>query len=314
MQPGRRHFRCTQCGACCNRAPEAGLSEAAPLSDRFIFRLMFRLYRFPKNASDRGPNSASKKTFLEQKQQVAQFAARKNSAITKSNGKSVDCDQYLVLSALPLDTSPGRCAALHDGACGIYERRPLSCQTVPAHYSRAEALAERDFDAFTGRPSYQCDTSPSAEILLEDGRIVNRDIVEARARAVALALSEQAWNSAILRRMTPNSDEQASLPSFKEIEANASRGAMTTSMRVAWQIARDSSLLDTTDYLKTLLDQLRLIEKEIAVARASRDDLRTLAQMRAEYAQCVQYEASNRRKSPSWGDWAASLRRVTGRK
>jgi Fe-S-cluster containining protein len=293
LQPGRRHFRCTECGACCNRSPEVGLSEAAPLSDQFVFRLTFRLYRFAKNVSDRaslGPNYASKNAFLEQRRHVELFASRKNSVKTKSSGRSVDCNQYLVTSALPLDIPPGICAALHDGRCGIYERRPLSCRTVPAHYSRAEALAERDFDEFTQRPGYRCDTDQSSEIILDDGRIVKRDIVDARARAVDLAISDQAWNAAILERMTSNTEEQASLPSLKEIQDNALYGAMTTSMRVAWQIARDSDLLDTTSYLKVLHNQLRLIEREIVMARASRDDLDTLAKMQVEYKHCVQYK------------------------
>lgn len=312
LQHGRRHFRCTQCGACCNRAPEMGLSEAAPLCDQFVFRLTFRLYRFPKNASDRAslePNHLSKDAFLEQKRQVEQFAARTNSAKIKSNGRSVDCHQFLIISALPLDIPVGVCAALHDGRCGLYERRPLSCRTVPAHYSRAEALAERDFDAFTQRSGYRCDTDPSAEIFLDDGRIVQHDIADARARAVDLAISEQAWNAAILQRMTAKTEEPITLPSLKQIQDNAERGAMQTSMRVAWQIARDADLLDTADYLEALHSQLRLIEKEIVLARASRDDLDTLAQMRAEYKHCVQYEERTRKSAPSLGAWVANLRR-----
>lgn len=282
------------------------------LSDQFILRLMFRLYRFPKNASDRaslGLNYASKNAFLEQKRHVEHFAAHKNSIKIKSSGKVVDCDQYLVISAMPLDIPLGNCAALRDGRCGIYESRPLSCRTVPAHYSRAEALAERDFDEFTQRSGYRCDTDLSSEIILDDGRIVKPDIVDARARAVDLAISDHAWNSAILERMTSNAEEQTSLPSLKQIQDNAQRGAMTTSMRVAWQIARDSDLLDTTTYRKALHDQLRLIEKEIVIARASRDDLDTLAKMRVEYKHCIQHEELTRKNSSSLGAWAASMRR-----
>jgi Fe-S-cluster containining protein len=273
---------------------------------------MFRLHRFPKNAGDRaslGPSHASKNAFLEQRRHIEQFAARKTSAKIKSKGKSVDCDQYLVISAIPLDIPPRSCAALRDGRCGIYERRPLSCRTVPAHYSRAEALAERDFDEFTQRPGYRCDTDLGSEIILDDGRIVKRDIVDARSRAIDLAISGQAWNAAILERMTSSAEEQASLPSLKEIQDNASHGAMTTSMRVAWQIARDSDLLDTTGYLKALHNQLRLIEREIVIARASRADLEILTQMQVEYKQCVQYEGLTRKNASSLGAWVASLRR-----
>ena len=311
LQPGTRHFRCTQCGACCNRSPEVGLSEAAPLSDQFVFRLTFRLYRFPKNARDRasvGLSYAGKNAFLEQSRHVERFAARKSSAKLKSNGRTVECNQYLVISATPLDSPPGACAALRDGSCGIYERRPLSCRTVPAHYSRAEALAVRDFDEFIRRPGYRCDTDPSAEIILDDGRIVRCDIVDARARAVDLAVSDRAWGCAILQRMTSNAEAQTSLPSLKQIHDNAPRGAMTTSMRVAWQIARDSHLLEAAAYAKALQNQLRLIEMEIAGARASRDDLDTLARMEVEYKHCVQYEERTRKNASSLRAWVANLR------
>lgn len=262
---------------------------------------MFRLYRFPRNAS----NNAS----LEQQRLVARFAARKDSARMESNGKSMRCDQYLVISALPFDIPLGACAALRDGRCGIYEGRPLACRTVPAHYSRAEAAAERDFDEFTQRPGYRCDTGPTAEIILDGGRIVDPGVVEARARAVDLAISDQAWNAAILQRMNATAEEQASLPSLKQIHDNASRGAMTTSMRVAWQIARDSGLLETADYLQALNGQLRLIEREVAMARASGSDLDTLIRMRAEYKHCLQNEGHVRKNVLASGAWAARLRR-----
>lgn len=125
---------------------------------------------------------------------------------------------------------------------------------------------ERDIDEFTQRSGYRCDADLSSEIILNDGLIVQRDIVDARTRAVDLAISDQAWNAAILQRMTSNCEEQTSLPSLKLIQDNAQYGAMTTSMRVAWQIARDSDLLDKANYHKTLLNQLRLIEKETVVA------------------------------------------------
>jgi len=84
--------------------------------------------------------------------------------------------------------------------------------------------------------------------------------------------------------MASKGEAPASLPSLKQIQDNSPYGAMTTSMRVAWEIARDSGLLDASSYLTALHNQLRLIEKEIVLARASRNDLNILAQMQAEYA------------------------------
>src|SRR5438128_2583810 len=87
--PGRgtmqeRRFACTQCGKCCNRSPEVELSEAAPLSDVFVFRLMFRLYWLPRHLADyreRGESTATAEAaFYQKKRLLAAFAAHKASA------------------------------------------------------------------------------------------------------------------------------------------------------------------------------------------------------------------------------------------
>ena len=44
MTAPSRHFACTQCGKCCDRAPEVELGEAAALADVFVWQLLFRLY------------------------------------------------------------------------------------------------------------------------------------------------------------------------------------------------------------------------------------------------------------------------------
>jgi Fe-S-cluster containining protein len=286
MPPERRHFRCTECGACCNRSPEVGLSEAAGLSDVFVFRLMFRLHRLPRHLSDyrkadNDPPMA--KAYFEKRQLLSQFSTRKNVVKVRTAVGSFEYIQYLVLSALPMDIPQGSCSELSGNRCGIYERRPLSCQTVPFHYSRTEALAQRDFDAFVNRTGYHCDTNSSAEIVLENGRIVKKEALEARASALELAGNDRVWSDAILRRVKHNDGDAISLPSLKDIEVNASIGAMTATMRIAWHIAAEAGLISVRQYRGLVASQLLVIERELTKARCSRDDLELLAQMQTEY-------------------------------
>jgi Fe-S-cluster containining protein len=139
---GVRRFACTQCGKCCDRSPEVELSEAGALADVFVFRrLMLRLYSLP-TAPERGSNA---ELFYQKKRLLTAHAASAYSKKVMRDGRAVERMHYLMISALALNTRIGSCPALEAGRCNIYNRRPLGCRTVPFHYSRPDALAERDF-------------------------------------------------------------------------------------------------------------------------------------------------------------------------
>jgi len=194
-----------------------------------------------------------------------------------------------MISALALDTTPGACAALSDNRCSIHERRPLGCRTVPFHYSRADGLAASDFDAFVSTAGYRCDTGDGAALFLKDGRVVHTVTSQARADALALAERDRPWKEAIVRRMkTPCED---SLPSLADVEANAGFAAMTTSMRVGWQIAAAAGLLSGEAYCALIQQQLSTIERELSRCTADRE---TLREMTAEYKQALAPERQPR--------------------
>jgi Fe-S-cluster containining protein len=286
-----KRFACTQCGKCCNRSPEVELSEAAALSDVFVFRLMFRLYWLPQQVGDyrrdgeRQPNSNS--IFFEKKRLLTAFAARKYSAKAMREGKRIAHTKYLVISALALDTDEAACSALSENKCGIYDRRPLTCRSVPLHYSRAEALAAFDLETFVGTSGYRCDIGDTAQIILKDGRIVDSEINAARTAALALAARDRSWSAAIVRRMSVPASSWHSLPSIEEIEASAGVGAMTVPMRQAWQIAADIDLITHGECDRLVELQLRTIRQELAHGRCSSDAIETLTQMEAEYSNYV---------------------------
>jgi Fe-S-cluster containining protein len=264
-------FACTQCGACCNRSPELALSETAALADVFVFRLMFRLYQWPRRPA--GPAEA----YYETKRLLTAFAARKYEA-----RRGLDQVNYLMISALTLDTGGGACTALNDGRCSIYERRPLACRTVPFHYSRPEASAESDLAAFVETPGFGCNTGPGAPVVLAGGRIVDPQVRQTRREALALAERDRRWEAAISRRLKPGSATDG-LPGLREIEANAAIGAMTTSMAVAWQIAAETGVMDDAAFRSLLAAQLGVIDRELASAACPLAARETLCEMRAEY-------------------------------
>lgn len=73
------------------------------------------------------------------------------------------------------------------------------------------------------------------------------------------------------------------LPSFGQLEASAAYGAVTTSMRAAWQVAVDGGLIGQGECDRVVRAQLAAIERELALGRASSDNRQTLAEMRDEY-------------------------------
>jgi Fe-S-cluster containining protein len=283
---GELRFACTQCGACCNRSPEVALSEAAALADVFVFRLMFRLYELPRTLAGylaSGVTTAgSGEEYYESKRLLAAFAARKYSMKRRHGGKTVDYRRYLTISALTLDAGAGACAALSGGRCGIYARRPLACRTVPFHYSRPEASAERALKAFVETPGYGCDTSVDAPVVFAAGRIVDPEARRARSDAIELAGRDRRWEEAILRRLKTGSRNDA-LPSLREIEAEASFGATTVSMRVAWQIAAEAGVIGPERCRTLIAAQAAVIDRELASASCTSSARETLGEMRAEY-------------------------------
>lgn len=283
-------FACTQCGACCNRSPEVLLSEAAALADVFVFRLMFRLYELPPAFAGRdahgNPGEGSAEAFYQSKRLLTAFAARKYSVRRRHGAKAVEYTRYLTISALTLDTGSGTCSALIGGRCSIYERRPLACRTVPFHYSRPEASAERDLEAFVATPGFRCDTTISAPVVIGEGRIVDSQSLRARRDALEMTEQDRPWHGAILRRLKTGS-RNYSLPSLREIEANAAFGATTTSMRVAWQIAAEAGVISAQECRTLIAAQAAVIDRELALAKCTQSERETLTEMRAEYLQLL---------------------------
>lgn len=276
-----RRFACTQCGKCCNRAPELELGEAAALADVFVLRLMLRIYSLPRSLADYAselPRAQASADYYESKRLLGHFAAASWLAKVRRDGQVVDYVQYLSLSVLPLDLGTGACPALDGASCGIYARRPLSCRTVPLHYSRPTAAAARDLDAFVASPGYRCATGTDAPLIIADGAITDMPTLAARADAQAQAEADRSWKAALVKAMKAL---QHGLPSPREVEAQAAHGALTASMLGAWRVAEGAALLEAAEPLLSM--QCLLIEQELRRQNLAPSTIRILTEMLQQY-------------------------------
>ena len=132
-------------------------------------------------------------------------------------------------------------------------------------------------------PGFACDTSESAEVVLNQGRIVSPEMNAARAEALAVSKRDRRWSEAIVRRMVGTPSSSLSLPTLKEVEANAHLGALTTSMRVAWQIAAVAGLIPAEECDRLIELQLETISRERRKHGFSQQTAETLGEMQAEY-------------------------------
>ena len=247
---------------------------------------MFRLYWLPNNLNEYvldGFETNRSAAFYEKKRLLNTFAARKYPVKIRRDGKVSGYTKYLMISALTLDRAIGACSALNGTQCGIYDRRPAGCRSVPFHYSRGESRADQGLKAFIGTPGYLCDTSQSAGLVLRDGQIVAPDVNAARANAAAIARRDIGWRQAIAQQMNAAPTTGHGLPSLQEVEANAQFGVSTVSMSLAWKVARDIGLIRPDECQSLIELQLHLIKQELSTGRCSNETRETLAEMALEY-------------------------------
>ena len=262
-----RRFGCTSCGNCCNRGPEMELSEATALADRFITSVVFKAHSLPE--SDRCGWAAEwwrnhdtripiRPALEEQRRHLNHFASRRR--VERRRERQV----FLTISAIVNDDGRGRCPALAGNLCSIYDARPLTCRTVPMHYSRPRSVLQSYLDQFTATPDYRCDTSSTAPIILDGNRIVDAAVERHREEAISLARKERAWKDQLLLLMDDDRKaEAAGLPTYDAVLANTDQGYATLlPMIVAWRVAKDRGLLPREAFHDLCRKQMALIQAE----------------------------------------------------
>lgn len=248
------------------------IGEAADLADTFILSLIFKVHSLP--ASERSEWARgwwrSQDTSLglrqaldEQRRHLKPYSAKRHV------DRASDRQTFLTVSAIVEDDGQGRCPAMSDDRCGIYERRPLTCRTVPLHYSRAPSTLTAYLDRFTQTAGYECETVAAPEILAK-GEILDEDVRRAREEAIVAANNDRDWKAALTAAMSdPVSARYAALPTFGDVLANSDRGyATTVPMLSAWEVALRQGLMERATFDDVCRRQIALLE--IAVKESDR--------------------------------------------
>lgn len=272
-----RRFACTACGRCCNRGPELELSEATALAGTFVTSILFKGHSLPIDAQSdaarawwraQGSRIPIGPALEERRRHLNQFATRKR--IERARGRHV----YLTISAIVDNHGTGRCPALAaDNLCSIYPARPLTCRTVPLHYSRPASTLQAYLDGFTAMETHRCETGPSAPAVLDRNTILDTEIRQHRDDAVRLFRADRAWRDRLAALMDdPAKAQAAELPTFDSVLAATDAGYATSlPMIVAWRVARDAGILTTEALDDICRQQAQLITAEIGrVAATSR--------------------------------------------
>lgn len=263
-----RRFACVACGQCCDRGPEMELSEATLLADTFITSLLFKAHTLPlRECHDRvarwhekqGSRLPTDVALAEKRRLLGYFASRRRSE--RQNGREV----YLTISAIVNDYGHGQCPALDNNICGIYGRRPLTCRTVPLHYSRPLSVLGTYLDQFVATPGYQCDTL-NGPVVLDGQKIVSQELRSCRQQALDIAKADRRWKHHLLALMDdPKAADRAGLPTYDEILFNTSNGHATlVPMLMAWHVAEQHGLISSSDLRSLCAKQAGLIKAKFS--------------------------------------------------
>jgi Fe-S-cluster containining protein len=275
-----RRFACVSCGKCCDRGPEMELSEATSLADTFITSLIFKAHSLPlsechervlqwhKRLGSRLPRGVA---LAERRRHLGFLASRRRSE--RQNGREV----YLTITAIVNDYGIGQCPALDNGACGIYDQRPLTCRTVPFHYSRPLSVLAHYLDQFVATPGYRCDTL-NGPVVLYGQKISSQEVQHARQQALDIAKADRRWKHHLLCMMDdPKAAEKAGLPTYDDILFNTQNGHATlVPMFAAWRIAEQNGLITTSDLQRLCANQARLIKANFAALGSPQESLALL--------------------------------------
>ena len=245
------------------------LGEATRLADTFIASLLFRVHSLPVSERsswagiwwrDRQSRIPLRPALDEAQRHLGHFTSRRR--VDKRRDRQI----LLEISAIVHDGGAGRCPALHDNLCSVYDRRPLSCRTVPIHYSRAPSMLQAYLDQFTATPGYECDTGPSAPVIVDGNKVVDPDLSHHRDQAVALAKADRRWKQALVELMEDEGRAAAAgLPSHDAVLSASDNGYATVlPMIVAWRVARKVGLLSAEQFSRICALQADLIRTQIA--------------------------------------------------
>lgn len=244
------------------------LSEATALAGVFVTSLIFKAHSIPLSERteravqwwrEQGSRIPLRAAFEEKRQHMASFASRRRS--DRRNQREV----YLEISAIVDDYTDGACPALTGGLCDIYDNRPLTCRTVPLHYSRQPSVLHSYVDQFTAKAGYECNTA-TGPVILNGSRVVSPQLRLHRDRAIEVAKADRGWKEQMLLQMDdPETAARAGLPTYEDILINTDNGYATLlPMIVGWGVAESRGIISSDEFRSICNKQVMLIKAEIA--------------------------------------------------
>jgi Fe-S-cluster containining protein len=244
------------------------LGEAASLADTFVLSVIFKVHSLPlsdrsgwarqwwRKQNSRLPLRAA---LDEERRHLSHFAVR------RQVDRQRDRQTFLDIMATVDDDGRGRCPALIDGICSIYDVRPLTCRTVPMHYSRPPSTLQNYVDGFTSTPDYKCDTTDLAPAIFDGNRVVDPQIQADRERAVLQAGKDRPWKERIAGMMEDDFlAASVELPTYASVINNSDSGYATLlPMIVAWRVALSEGLISREAFRDVCEKQARLFKDAI---------------------------------------------------
>ncbi len=179
------HFACTACGRCCDSPPTFTLGEAMELYGDFI--LTIRLAG--PIADARLPASSPVVTAYRVQRTHLSAHGALTFQLDTAEGRTYETILQIYAGAIRAGNDDP-CGMLQpDGLCGIYDRRPQRCRTVPFDYWLAEPIAvptgAQRLDAALKR-GWKCDVSEAAPVVATEGVFMAGPYRDAYRDALAL--------------------------------------------------------------------------------------------------------------------------------
>jgi len=245
------------------------LGEATALAGTFITRVIFKIHSLPLYETGRRAalwrdaqksELPTRQALAEMREHLARFSVRDET--DRARGRSL----HLTISAVAVDLESARCPAMRGNLCGIYNARPLTCRTVPLHYSHPLSALAGHLDEFVAKPGHACNVDGVAPAVLRDQTILDEAVRASRAAAYDIQVVDDAWKREIVTAMADaETAAAAGLPTHEVVQRNSDRGvASAVSMLAAWRIARRLGVLSIDAFERVCGDQTRLITGALA--------------------------------------------------
>jgi Fe-S-cluster containining protein len=179
------HFACTGCGKCCDAPPTFTIAEAMELYRDFV--LTIRLAGPIINARLPASSPAVAAHRILRTHLLAHGAL--SFQLDTEDGQTFEATLQIYAGAIRAGNDDPCPMLRADNLCGIYERRPQRCRTVPFDYWLPEPVAvangaERLAAAL--RRDWKCDVSDTAPVVAAQGVFTPGEYGDTYRRALAL--------------------------------------------------------------------------------------------------------------------------------